>query len=429
MHSLRSTDRPLRIEPVTTGLRGELRVPGDKSISHRAFLINALGTGHCRIQGALEAADVAASRALVQALGVRLQRDGADWVLHSGPLHAPAAVIDCGNSGTTMRLGAGVCVHQPGLAVLTGDASLQRRPMGRIVQPLTALGRDVQAAGGLAPLQIRSGTPRFGVVHSPISSAQVKSALLLSARDTGVEIHEPARSRDHTELQLRDMGADLTEADGLILKPGRWDAVDVEVPGDLSSAAFWLVAASIVPGSDVIFPGLGLNPTRTGVIDALRAMGADLHAELQPGFREPRGTVQVRAKELVGCAIEGELTLRAIDELPVLAVAAAFAKGETRIRDAGELRHKESDRIARVVAGLRAMGAEVDETPDGMTLAGGGLQGGGVIDCAGDHRLAMAFAVAGLASQQGVTLLHADVVETSYPGFFSDLDRLTGGPA
>lgn len=378
------------------------------------------------IRGALESEDVVASRRLVQALGARLERSGSEWVLQSAPLREPAAPIDCGNSGTTMRLGAGLCVHQPGTAVLTGDASLSKRPMRRIVEPLRALGHRIEGAseGTLPPLQIRRGTARFAVIRPQVASAQVKSAALLAGRDTGVEVIEPGPSRDHTEILLRQMGAAI---EGTLLRPGVWSCTDVAVPGDLSSAAFWIVLATLVAGSELVLPGVGVNPTRTGVLDVLRAMGADIGIETRAGEGgEPRADLVVRAAPLRGVRIEGERTLRAIDELPVLAVAAAFAESETVIADAGELRHKESDRIRRVVLGLRAMGAEVEETRDGMVVAGGGLAGGGDVDALGDHRLAMAFAVAGAASPHGVTLHHAEAVRTSYPAFFDELGKHTG---
>ncbi|MEZ4319105.1 MAG: 3-phosphoshikimate 1-carboxyvinyltransferase [Myxococcota bacterium] len=422
--------RSERVEPASRGLRGRVVVPGDKSVSHRAFLINALAPGSARLTGVLDSEDVGRSRDLACALGCTVERDGAGFVLRVPEgLREPADVVDCGNSGTTIRLGTGVVSGVAGMSVLTGDASLRRRPMLRVVRPLREQGARIEGreGGRLAPLVVHGGGLAHGAHDLDIASAQVKSALLLGSRDCGVRIREPRRSRDHTERFLHAMGAPLTEeSDGtLVLGPGRWAPVDVHVPGDVSSAAFWMVAASIVPGSELELVGVGTNPTRTGVIDALRAMGASLEVTPDPGQVEPQGTVVVRSAGLRGTRIDGELALRSLDELPVLAVAAAMAEGETVIADAGELRVKESDRIARVVAGLRAMGGEVEERPDGMVIAGGGFSGASAtVDADGDHRLAMAFAVAGLASSGGVRIAHAESVATSYPAFFEVLAGL-----
>ncbi len=427
------------ISPASTGLTGTLVVPGDKSVSHRSFLIGALAPGRSRRTGVLEAEDVGRSRALVEQLGVTVERTGPGAYTLDVPeqLSEPADVIDCGNSGTTIRLATGMlCGALPddSMAVLTGDSSLRRRPMGRVAEPLGRMGAriDGRDGGRLAPLVVHGG-PLERVEHRlSIASAQVKSSILLGAKRCGTSVAEPRQSRDHTERFLRAMGAPLTEVDGtLVLEPsapGAWNPVDVAVPGDVSSAAFWLVAASLVPGSELTLPGVGLNPTRTGVVDALRAMGADLSVETDDSGVEPLGTLHVRGSELVGARIDGALALRSLDELPVLAVAAACASGETVIADAAELRVKESDRIQRVVAGLRALGAEVEERPDGMVLGGGGFQAErpAVVDADGDHRLAMAFAVAGLVSRAGVEIHNADAVQTSYPSFFDDLNRVRG---
>ncbi len=424
------------VEPAGS-LRGAVEVPGDKSVSHRALLLNALATGTATVWGLLDSGDVRATRAAVTALGASVTaREGATVVRASGVLTEPAGVIDCGNAGTSMRLLAGVLAAEPFFSVLTGDASLLRRPMGRVVQPLRRMGAwvDGRADGARAPLAIRGGALRPDTAHDlPVASAQLKSALLLAGRRVGVRVREPAPSRDHTERMLAAMGAEVARDDAgwLTLAPcARLEPVDVAVPGDVSSAAFWMVAACIVPGSDVVLRGVGLNPTRTGVIDALTAMGAEV--EITPVDRpgaEPVGDVRVRAGGLRGARIDGELALRALDELPVLAVAAAFAEGETVIADAAELRVKESDRVARVAAGLRALGVGVEERPDGMVIDGrgpGGVRGPALVDAAGDHRLAMAFAVAGLAAPGGVSLRHAEEVASSYPSFFADLEALRG---
>ncbi|MCB9667876.1 MAG: 3-phosphoshikimate 1-carboxyvinyltransferase [Alphaproteobacteria bacterium] len=410
-------------------LRGSIRVPGDKSVSHRAFLIPALAEGTAVVRNALDSEDVARSRALAEAFGATVVRDGEGWRVTGGPPREPPDVVDCGNSGTTMRLGCGVLAHAPGLRVLTGDGSLRTRPMARILGPLAQLGLEVRGREGdtRAPLVLRGGVERTGTFDLPVASAQVKSAILLAGKARGVRVREPERSRDHTERLLTAMGADLTtHADGwLELRPSRWEAVDIDVPGDLSSAAFWLAAAATLPGSEVVLPGVGVNPTRDGVLRALLAMGADITIEPDAQAIEPTATLVVRGSGLVGARIDGELALASLDELPVLAVVAALAEGETVIADAAELRVKESDRIARVVAGLRAFGARVEERPDGMVIEGGRFGGPRPrIDAHGDHRLAMAFAVAGLHHPDGVELVHAESVRTSYPSFFDHLAAL-----
>ena len=418
----------LVLAPAGAPLRGELVVPGDKSVSHRAFLITALGSGRSVVRGALDSEDVARSRELARAIGATVEQRGGEWVVTPGPLREPADVVDCGNSGTTMRLGCGVLAHAPGLRVLTGDASLRRRPMGRILDPLRAMGLQCRGRdrGRLAPLVLEGGVQRRLDVLLPVASAQVKSAVLLASRDIGCSLREPGASRDHTERLLAAMGARITARPGEVeLEPGPWTAVDIDVPGDLSSAAFWLVAASIVPASELLLRNVGLNPTRDGVVRALQAMGADLTEEALPEGVEPRADLVVRHAGLRGTRIDGDLALRCLDELPILAVAAALAEGETVIADAAELRVKESDRIARVVEGLRAFGAEVEERPDGMCIQGGRFSGPRPrIDAAGDHRLAMAFAVAGLRHPEGVELVHAESVHTSYPSFFEHLATL-----
>ena len=425
-------------------LRGSVRLPGDKSISHRALLLNTLASGPAHITGLLDSADVRATAAACRALGADIEV-GLSGVTVRPPerLVEPADVVDCGNSGTSMRLLAGVVAAEPMHVVLTGDASLSRRPMGRIAHPLRALGAHIDGRDGgrLAPLSIRGPVQHALELDLPVASAQVKTAVLLAARRVGVTVGEPLQqgvgSRDHTERMLRRMGASLEGEGGrLRLEPvERLDPVDVDVPADLSSAAFFLVAASLVPGSEVLLHGVGVNPTRTGVLDALQAMGADIAVRPHPSpgeHAEPIADLVVRSSVLRGARIDGALALRCLDELPVLAVAAAFAEGETVIADAAELRVKESDRIARTAAGLRALGADVEERPDGLLLGGGLTAGqmdadgiaGARIDCTGDHRIAMAFAVAGLL-RGPVHLAGADV-STSYPQFFADLEGLLG---
>jgi 3-phosphoshikimate 1-carboxyvinyltransferase len=415
------------------GLRGEVWVPGDKSVSHRSLLLNALATGPARVRGLLRGEDVLHTLGAVRSLGVRVDDDGDELVVHgTGALTEPTEVLDCGNSGTTMRLLTGILAAEPLFAVLTGDGSLRRRPMARVVNPLRKMGAriDGRDGGNLAPLAIRGGELQITAQDLPVASAQVKTAMLLAGRRHGIGVREPGQSRDHTERMLRSMGATLPKDDEgwLWLSPTeRLDPLDVDVPGDLSSAAFWLVAASIVPGSELVVHGVGINPTRAGVLDALQQMGADITIEpLDASGAEPIADLVVRHTELRGTRIDGDLALRCLDELPVLAVAAAFARGTTVIADAEELRVKESDRIARVVAGLRGLRVDVEEMPDGMRIQGGVPAGPAPVDASGDHRIAMAFAVAGAAAQGGVRITGADSVATSYPSFPDDLEVLRG---
>lgn len=416
-------------------LSGTIHVPGDKSISHRALLLNALATGDARVRGLLRGEDVMRSLAAIRALGVVVDDDGETLVVHgTGALTEPEDVVDCGNSGTTLRLLAGILAAEPFHAVLTGDDSLRGRPMGRVVTPLRALGAqlDGRQDGTRAPLAVRGGTIAPGARFDlPVASAQVKTALLLAGRRGGIAVREPDTSRDHTERMLRRMGAELAvdDAGWLTLAPTpSLTALDVDVPGDLSSAAFWMVAAAIVPGSCLTLPRVLVNPTRAGVLDALRGMGADVVVTPvdAPGAEEVADVV-VRHRPLHGARIDGALALRCLDELPVLAIAAATASGRTVIADAAELRVKESDRIARVVAGLTALGVDVVERPDGMVITGGPLVGPAPIDAHGDHRIAMAFAVAACVAPGGVRIAGAEAIATSYPTFLADLDRVRAG--
>lgn len=423
---------PNRIELSPSGpLRGEVVVPGDKSISHRSLLLNALARGEARIRGLLPSEDVRATLGAVRAMGVVVEEGPEIVVRSTGALAEPGDVLDCGNSGTSIRLLAGAVASEPMFVVLSGDASLRRRPMKRVLDPLRAMGARVDGRGGgdRAPIAVRGGELR-GMDHDlAIASAQVKSALLLAGRRTGVRVREPARSRDHTERMLLGMGASLAvDADGWIGLEGGADlrAIDVDVPGDPSSAAFWLVAASLVPGSEVVLRRVGVNPTRSGILDALRLMGADITVEPVAAVgAEPVADLVVRHAPLRGARIDGDLALRSLDELVVLGVAAGFAEGETVIADAAELRVKESDRIAEVAKGLRALGIEVEERPDGMIIQGGAPRGPATIDAHGDHRVAMAFAVAGCVAGP-VVVEGAATIATSYPEFLRDLEALRG---
>ena len=415
-------------------LRGVIRVPGDKSISHRALLFNAIARGQAVITGLLRSEDVGCTRKAVEALGVSIIEQG-DALILCPPesLVEDVGVVDCGNSGTTMRLLCGLLAGADVRATLDGDDSLRRRPMGRVVEPLTQLGAEIDGEQGAtrAPLVIRKGASHTGVFDLSVASAQVKSCLFLAGLRSGVRVREPAQSRNHSEILLRAMGADLRQdADGWwVLGPDQaLRCVDVVVPGDISSAAFWLVAGAIVPGSDITIERVGVNPTRAGVLDALMRMGAAIERiDVPSPSGEPMADLRVRTSRLSGIEIGGELALRCLDELPVLAIAASFAEGVTVIRDAAELRVKESDRISSVVSGLKQLGVEVEEHPDGMQIVGRGFRGDAHIQAGGDHRIAMAFTVAALAGEGEIRIDGAHSVLTSYPQFFQHVMELTNG--
>ncbi len=414
-------------------LRGSLRVPGDKSISHRAVLLGALARGTTRVDGFLRADDCLATVSCVRALGIAVDEDGERLAVHGGPLRRPEEALDAGNSGTTIRLLAGILAGQPFRSTLTGDASVRRRPMDRIAEPLRRMGARITGRDGgrLAPLTIEGGALRAIAYATPVASAQVKSAILLAALFASGEtaITEPSQSRDHTERMLVGFQVPVAR-EGLTVRlrgPATPEATPVRVPGDISSAAFFLVAAAIVPGSVVTVRGVGLNPTRTGVLDVLRAMGAAVDVEnVRDDGGEPAGDVTVRAAPLHGTAIGGDLIPRLIDELPVLAVAASVADGETVITDAAELRVKESDRIAALARELGAIGARVEAQPDGLAIRGVPRLRGGRAASGGDHRVAMALAVAGLRAADPVTVDDTDCIRTSFPDFEETLRRLTG---
>ena len=413
-------------------LRGRCRLPGDKSISHRAAIIGALASGVTTVSNFLRADDCLRTLDCLRDLGVRIEDDQGRVVIHgaAGRLSEPARVLDAGNSGTTMRLLAGAVASQPIALVIDGDASLRQRPMDRVAEPLRRMGAHVGVREGrYPPLRIMGARLRGITFEMPVPSAQVKSAVLLAGlfAETATVVIEPVATRDHTERMLLEFGVDLRR-DGarLALTPGVPRGREVVVPGDISSAAFFLAAAAAIPGSAVTVDEVGVNPTRTGVLDVLREMGATLEEDgprSHPG--EPVASLTVRGRRLRGVTIGGALIPRVIDELPVLSVIAAAAEGRTVIRDAAELRVKESDRIAALARGLRALGAQVEERPDGMEILGGRLRGG-TVDAGGDHRVAMAFAVAGLLADGPVTVRGAEAIAISFPGFLDTLDALTG---
>jgi len=416
-------------------LRGELRVPGDKSISHRAVMFASLADGVSRITGFLEGEDTrATARAFVE-MGVRIEAPGAsERIVHGVGLHglrAPVAPVDCGNAGTGMRLLAGLLAGQQFDSTLIGDESLSRRPMERVAKPLRQLGAVIETTAGKPPVTVRGGHPlKGGAVVSEIASAQVKSAVLLAGlfADGETSFTEPARSRDHTERMLRLMGAEVIQRGNTVAVRGRpaLRGFALDVPGDLSSAAFLIAAALVAPeGTTLSLDHVGVNPTRAGFLDALALFGARLKLELaqSPG-PEPVAKLTVSSQKLRGAQLDGELVLRAIDEVPILAVLGALAEGETVIRGAQELRVKESDRIAQTAFGLRAMGAKVEELPDGLRIQGGRLRGGTAIDSAMDHRIALAFSVAALAAREAIIISGAEWADVSFPGFYALLRRL-----
>ncbi len=417
-------------------LRGAFEVPGDKSVSHRALLFSALATSPSKVRGLLEAEDVGATRKAVEALGAVVRDEGAFVVVEPPErLSEPGDVVDCGNSGTSLRLLCGVLSAVPGLSVLTGDASLRRRPVRRVLEPLRRMGAVLHARDGdrVPPVVIRGG-PLRGTRHVlEVASAQVKSALLLAGlfADGETTVVEPAQSRDHTERMLRGMGVNL-KVDGLsvTVAPGRPRGGTVEVPGDISSAAFFLCAGAGLAGSEVTARNVGLNPSRTGAVEVLEAMGARLRVSNRVDDGEPRGDVTVTSAPLHGTTIEGALVPRLIDELPVLMVLATQAEGRTVIRDAKELRVKESDRLAAMGEALAAAGAKIELFEDGCAIDGPTPLRSVSVRTRLDHRVAMSMAIAQLFMSGGeVRLDDVACVATSFPSFFGILDRLAGGSA
>ncbi|KAB2954628.1 3-phosphoshikimate 1-carboxyvinyltransferase [Heliorestis acidaminivorans] len=420
-------------------LRGDLTVPGDKSISHRAVMFGALAQSQTRISNFLPGQDCLSTISCFQKLGVPIVQPSTTDVIVEGQglmgLKEPSDLLDVGNSGTTMRLMAGILSGQSFFSVMTGDSSIRRRPMGRVTEPLKAMGSTIlgREGGKKAPLAI-AGTqkPLLALTYqSPVASAQVKSAILLAGlyAEGSTKVIEPHRSRDHSERMLKAFGAKISQSEeGLNSEIEGFPSLigqEIDVPGDISSAAFLLVAASVIPGSELYIRNVGINPTRDGVIEVLRAMGGKIKVENERVVAgEPVADILVQASTLHGTTIEGEVIPRLIDEIPILAVAALFAQGQTTIKDAEELRVKESDRIAVLADQLRMMGAKVKELPDGMIIEGSQTLQGAEVESKGDHRIAMALAVAGLLAEGVTEISDASAVEVSYPGFFSVLTDL-----
>ena len=422
------------------GLNGRVRVPGDKSISHRALLFGAIAEGTTTIEGLLPAEDPISTAACLRAMGAVISpiEDGQVITVEGvglDGLQEPGSVLDCGNSGTTMRLMLGLLAGRNGRHfVLSGDASLRRRPMQRVGQPLALMGAEVRGrdGGNLAPLAVQGRKLHGAVVGTPVASAQVKSALLLAAltAEGKTSVIEPAPSRDHSERMLKAFGADLTVGGEMgrhiMVRPGaRLKGQHVVVPGDISSAAFWLVAGALVPGADLTVENVGLNPTRTGVLDVLEQMGAKIEVlNRRDVAGEPVGDLHVTYGPLQPFRFGEDIMPRLVDEVPILTVAACFCEGESHISGAAELRVKETDRLAVMARQLKAMGADLDETPDGLVIRGGRPLRGAVLDSETDHRVAMSLAVASLMASGDSTLERSEAAAVSYPSFWDDLARL-----
>jgi len=430
----RSAWQMKRIAPDKKPLRGNIVVPGDKSIAHRAVIFSAIAQGRSRILNLSAGDDNSRTVRAFRQMGVEIFRDG-DALCVEGKgwdgLSAPTERIDCGNSGTTLRLLSGLLAGRPFHSELDGDSSLRQRPMKRVIDPLSKMGARIRSrqGDGLAPLEIDGGGLRGIEYRMPIASAQVKSAIVLAALQAEGQtiVHEPQRSRDHTEVMLSGFGGKIS-VDGLTLAIAGRPALtgqSVRIPGDISSAAFFLVAAAMIPGSDLTVRDVGCNPTRDGVVEVLKQMGASIelrNQRLEAGERV--ADIHVTGAALKGVDVDAELVARTIDEYPILAVAAAVAQGVTTFSDVNELRFKESDRIAAMTEGLRALGVLVEERPDGMTIQGGNRLRSGAVKSYADHRIAMSFAIAGLVSENGVEIDDAKCVDISFPSFFDLLAEI-----
>jgi 3-phosphoshikimate 1-carboxyvinyltransferase len=422
-----------KIEKAPSAIHAEITVPGDKSISHRAAILAGLSNGTCVITGFLPSEDCLSTVNAMRALGVEIDQPEPTTLVVKGrsrQLLEPSGNIDCGNSGTTLRLLSGVLASQPFRSRLIGDASLSRRPMKRVIEPLTRMGATLHAEGanGAPPLVVEGAKLKPLHYQSPVASAQVKSAVLLA----GLSVHgrtsvtEPVQSRNHTERMLEWFLVE-PHVEGLtvsVVGEKTPESRDFHVPGDISSAAFWLVAAAAQPGSRLLVTSVGLNETRTGVLAVLVRMGAHVKEIIKVEEGEPYGEIELHGGTLKGTTIHGKEIPNVIDELPILAVAGALAQGATVIADAAELRVKETDRLAAIATNLRAMGVTVNENPDGLEIFGGTPLKGARLSSYGDHRIAMAFAIAGLFAEGVTTIDGVECVATSYPGFYETLQRL-----
>jgi len=416
-------------------IAGEITVPGDKSISHRSIMLGAIANGITMVRGFLRGEDNMSTISAFRAMGVRIDDDGETINIHGCGLHGlnePPDVLDCGNSGTTIRLITGLLAGQPFFSVVTGDQYLRKRPMKRVVEPLSRMGATIMGRNksSLAPLAIRGGMLTAVRYESPVSSAQIKSSIMLAAlyAEGETSVREPTLSRDHSERMFQQFGASISRFDcGVTVRGGvELNAQEVIVPGDISSAAFFIVAALITPGSELLVRNVGVNPTRTGVIDILVAMGGDIELLDQRELSgEPVADLLVRYSRLKGISVSGSVIPRAIDEFPAICVAAACAEGVTTIRNANELRVKETDRITAMAANLRTLGVHVTEFDDGMDIKGSERLTGGQVDSFGDHRIAMSLSVAALVASGSITVKNTDCVATSFPNFFQLLEKVS----
>lgn len=413
-------------------IKGRLRVPGDKSISHRAVMFGSIAKGTTNIKGFLTGADCISTISIFKNMGIDIELDNTFVKVHGKGLYGlncPHEILDCGNSGTTTRLVSGILSAQNFTSVLTGDKSIQKRPMNRIITPLSMMGADIESNDGFAPLTI-TGSKLHGIEYnSPVASAQVKSAILLAGlyASSPTTVTEPAKSRDHTELMLKKFGANLTSTKtSVTINPcSELFANDIDVPSDISSAAFFMAAAILVPNSELILENVGINPTRDGIIKVLKDMGANIEIINQTDSFEPVADIKVAYSKLHATCIGGDIIPTLIDELPLLAALASLAEGTTVIKDAGELKVKESNRIRVMCEELSKLGVDVVETEDGMEIKGADkLKGNVTISTHDDHRIAMTFAVLNLISEGEIRLDNKNCVEISYPEFFNDLNKV-----
>ena len=418
-----------------TNLRGELTVPGDKSISHRAVMFGSLAQGTTKITHFLEGADCLSTISCFRKMGIDIERNASEILVHGKGLHglsAPSETLDVGNSGTTTRLISGILAGQSFTSELNGDASIQSRPMKRIMTPLLSMGADIVSlrGNGCAPLRITGKSLHAAHYQSPVASAQVKSCVLLAGMyaDGITSVTEPVLSRNHTEIMLNYFGANVTSrgTTASIEPEPVLNGREIKVPGDISSAAYFIAAALLVPDSELLIKNVGTNPTRAGILEVCRAMGADItYLNKNCDSGEPTADLLVRTSTLHGTTVEGAIIPTLIDEIPMIAVMAAFAEGTTIIRDAAELKVKETDRIKTTTEGLLAMGVDVTPTDDGMIIRGGNPVHGGQINSYLDHRIAMAFSIAALAAEGNTEIQDGQCVDVSYPSFFTELHSLS----
>lgn len=438
----------MEIHTASKGLRGEIQIPGDKSISHRSVMFGALAKGTTEITHFLQGADCLSTIGCFREMGIEIENTNEKIIVHGKGLHglsAPSKILNVGNSGTTTRLISGILSGQAFASTLSGDASLNSRPMNRIMEPLQMMGADIQSKfiNGCAPLLINAHLP-VGVkptltgihYHSKVASAQVKSALLLAGiyADGVTTVTEPNLSRNHTELMLNEFGAQVTTKinpdDSAVISISPCEELyghAIVVPGDISSATYFIAAGLLVPNSELLIQNVGINPTRAGILKVCEAMGANItYMNPHTGNGEPTSDLLIKTSSLHGTTIEGALISTLIDEIPMIAVMAAFAEGTTIIKDAAELKVKETDRIWTTTEGLKSLGVNVTPTEDGMIIHGGNPVHGGVVNSYLDHRIAMAFAIAGLAAEGTTTILDSQCVDVSYPDFFQTLEKIQG---